>query len=206
MRQDVHGSRHLPATVTVNALPAVPTITAGGPLTFCTGGSVILTSSAGASYLWSTGATTASITVTTTGNYTVQVTNTAGCNWFFSNLSVTVNPVPAAPTITAGGPLTLLQGECNLNFQRRDHLFMVDRCNNSSISHDYFGSYTVQVTNAAGCQSAPSAATVVTVNALPATNYYRRRSFNFLCRGSVTLTSSAGHHYLYGLPVQQQQV
>jgi hypothetical protein len=49
--------------VTVNALPVTPTITAGSPTTFCTGGSVILTSSAGSGNLWSNGANTASITV-----------------------------------------------------------------------------------------------------------------------------------------------
>jgi hypothetical protein len=39
---------------------------------------VLPTSSAGSSYLWSTGATTQSISVTT-GTYTVQVTNASGC-------------------------------------------------------------------------------------------------------------------------------
>jgi hypothetical protein len=56
-------------TVTVNPLPTTPTISAGGPTTFCSGGSVILTSSVGTSYLWSTGATTPSITVLTAGSY-----------------------------------------------------------------------------------------------------------------------------------------
>lgn len=43
----------------------------------CSGGSVVLTASGGTSYLWSNGATTASITVnpSTTTNYTVQVTS-----------------------------------------------------------------------------------------------------------------------------------
>jgi hypothetical protein len=50
-----------------------PTITASGPTTFCNGGSVTLTASAGTSYLWSNGATTQSITVTNAGSYTVTV-------------------------------------------------------------------------------------------------------------------------------------
>jgi hypothetical protein len=76
------------ATVVVSSAsaPAAPTITAGGPTTFCSGGSVTLTSSAGTSYLWSTGATTQSISATTSGNYTVQVTNAGGCQ---SNSSAT---------------------------------------------------------------------------------------------------------------------
>src|SRR5262249_38884487 len=40
--------------VTINAAPSAPTITAGGPTSFCMGGSVMLTASAGSSYLWST--------------------------------------------------------------------------------------------------------------------------------------------------------
>ncbi|MCC6701375.1 MAG: SBBP repeat-containing protein [Fluviicola sp.] len=60
-------SSRTPITVTVNALPTTPTITAGGPTSICAGGSVTLTSTAGTSYLWSTGATTASINVTTAG-------------------------------------------------------------------------------------------------------------------------------------------
>jgi hypothetical protein len=60
--------------------PPVAAITASGPTTFCPTGSVTLTAGAGASYLWSTGATTPSINATSTGNYTVTVTNDSGCS------------------------------------------------------------------------------------------------------------------------------
>jgi hypothetical protein len=60
---------------TVNA-----TATSSGPLSFCQGGSVTLTSAAGSSYLWSTGATTQSITVNNTGTFYVQVTTPDGSN------------------------------------------------------------------------------------------------------------------------------
>lgn len=67
-------------TVTLNNPPAVPTITAVGSLTYCGGGSVTLNAPAGAySYLWSNGAISQSITVTTPGNYTVQVSDVNGC-------------------------------------------------------------------------------------------------------------------------------
>jgi hypothetical protein len=87
--------------LTVNPAPAQPTITPidGDPsLTFCEGGSVILTSSVapvGGSYLWSNTETTQNVNVNTTGNYTVRVTNSFGC---YSPASasklVTVNPLP----------------------------------------------------------------------------------------------------------------
>ncbi|MBL8000966.1 MAG: hypothetical protein JNL05_03300 [Flavobacteriales bacterium] len=64
----------------------------------CSGESVTLTcQNAGYSYLWSTGATTRSITVTQPGNYTVSVTNPCG----------TMTSVPFAVTVlNAGTPST----------------------------------------------------------------------------------------------------
>ncbi len=84
-------------SVTVNALPATPTISASGSTTFCAGGSVTLTSSIGSAYLWSTGATTRSIIVTSSGSYTVRVTNASGCQSAVSAARVvTVNPILTA--------------------------------------------------------------------------------------------------------------
>jgi subtilisin-like proprotein convertase family protein len=45
-------------------------------------------------YQWSTGATTSSITVSTTGNYTVQVTDANGCSSTSAAATITVNPIP----------------------------------------------------------------------------------------------------------------
>jgi gliding motility-associated-like protein len=81
--------------ITVNSLPATPAITASGPTTFCAGDSITLISSAGTSYLWSTGATTPRISVTTAGSYTVKLINENGCQSPVSpGTSVTVNALP----------------------------------------------------------------------------------------------------------------
>ena len=87
-------------TVTVNPLPTA-TINPSGPTTFCQSGSVTLTASLGSSYLWSTGATSQSITVGASGNYPVTVTNSNGCSATSSSTTVTVNPGPVDPTISA---------------------------------------------------------------------------------------------------------
>ncbi|UQD55726.1 T9SS sorting signal type C domain-containing protein [Flavobacterium sp. K5-23] len=97
--------------VVVNSKPPTPTITAVGSTTFCSGGSVTLTSTVGTSYLWSTGATTQSINPTSAGSYTVQVTNSSGCQSALSSATVvTVNALPnnvvngfSATTICTGG-------------------------------------------------------------------------------------------------------
>ena len=188
------------ATITVNALPATPTITAGGPTTFCSGGSVTLTSSAVTTYLWSTGATTASISATTAGSYTVKVTNASGCQSASSAATVvTVNALPATPTITAGGLTTFCSGgSVTLTSSAGTNYLWSTGATTASISPTTAGSYTVKVTNASGCQSASSAAKVVTVNALPATpTITAGGSTTFCSGGSVTLTSSAGTTYLW---------
>jgi hypothetical protein len=55
------------------------TIAASGPTDICAGGSVTLSASPGLSYLWSTGATSQDILVTTAGTYTVAVDYGNGC-------------------------------------------------------------------------------------------------------------------------------
>jgi gliding motility-associated-like protein len=186
--------------VTVNALPATPTITAGGPTTFCDGANVTLTSSVGSTYLWSTGATTSSINVTASGNYSVRITNSNGCQSAASAVTpVTVNSLPATPTITAGGPTTFCSGgSVTLTSSPGVSYLWSTGATTSSINVTSSGNYTVRVTNANGCQSAASAATTVTVNALPATPTITAGGPTSFCEGgSVNLTSSAGSAYLW---------
>jgi hypothetical protein len=73
-----------------------------GSLTFCEGGSVQLNASStnpSVTYLWNTGATTASIVADSSATYTVTVTTARGCTRTVSK-TVTVNPLPAVPVIT----------------------------------------------------------------------------------------------------------
>ena len=103
----------------VNSLPIV-TITPNGSTTFCAGESVELTSSAGASFLWSNGATLQSITVTTSGNYSVTVTDANGCSATSEPVAVTVNPMPNAvstpssQTICNGSAITSIVNSGNV--------------------------------------------------------------------------------------------
>ncbi|MDR7372602.1 PKD-like domain-containing protein, partial [Flavobacterium aquidurense] len=90
------------ATATVNTLPGAPTISASGPLTFCAGGSVTLTSSVATNNLWSTGATTPSITVSATGTYTVRAINTTTLCQSLPSAGTTVTVTPK-PVINAMG-------------------------------------------------------------------------------------------------------
>lgn len=67
--------------------------------------------SASYSYLWSNGATTPSITVSSAGNYKVTITNTAtGCSATSAATVVTVNPNPTAK-ITPSGTIGFCNGD-----------------------------------------------------------------------------------------------
>ena len=197
---NICGSASATQLLTVNALPAIPTITAGGPTIFCTGGSVTLTASAGTSYLWSTGATTASINVTTAGSYTVQVTNAGGCLSAASLPTlVTVNALPATPTITASGPTAICAGSSvTLTSSTGTTYLWSTGATTASIIVTTAGNYTVRITNANGCLSAPSLATVVTVNPIPTPTITSSDADNFICQGtSVTFTATGGTTYSF---------
>ncbi|MBC7863759.1 MAG: T9SS type A sorting domain-containing protein, partial [Bacteroidia bacterium] len=82
----------------------VATINAGGPLNFCAGDSVMLTSSSSTTYLWSNGNTNQSITVYASGTYSVTLTNAFNCS--ATSSAVTVTAV-SYPVITASADMTL---------------------------------------------------------------------------------------------------
>ncbi|HEY2091045.1 MAG TPA: carboxypeptidase regulatory-like domain-containing protein [Thermoanaerobaculia bacterium] len=191
--------------VTVNPLPPTPTITPGGPTTFCAGGSVTLTSSSATGNQWSLngspigGATSQTYVATASGNYTVVVTDVNACSSAASAAtSVTVNPIPATPTITPGGPTTFCAGG-SVTLTSSSATGNQWSLNGSPIggatANTYVatlnGNYTVVVTSS-GCSSAASAATSVTVNSIPATPTITPDGPTTFCAGgSVTLTSSS---------------
>ena len=84
--------------------PPTASISAGGPTTFCQGGSVTLTAGTANTYLWSNGATTPGISATTAGNYTVVVSNGGGCSATSTATAVTVNPLPTVSVSGAPNP------------------------------------------------------------------------------------------------------
>ncbi len=94
-------------TITVFRLPTKPVISASGPIAFCSGGSVTLTSTPNTTYLWSNAATTRAITLSASGDFTVAVRDANLCLSPASDpVKVTVYALPAKPTITAGGLLS----------------------------------------------------------------------------------------------------
>jgi hypothetical protein len=81
----------------------------GGPFTQCGGNLTLDAGHAGAGYVWSNGDTSQTINVTQSGIYFVIITY--GCGSVESDTAqVTINPIPAAPIITANGPTSFCPG------------------------------------------------------------------------------------------------
>ncbi len=196
-----------PTLVTVNPLPPTPTVTAGGPTTFCQGGSVTLTAAAAASYLWSNGSTTQSITVDTTGSYSVATTNEFGCTATSSPTVVTVNQPPAIPVVTASGPTTFCAGgSVTLTAPAATSYLWSNGSTLQSITVADSGYYTLTVLDANSC-SATSAPTLVTVNPLPPTPTVTAGGPTTFCQGgSVTLTAAAAARYLWSNGATTQSI
>lgn len=93
-----------PVTITVNSNPSAPTISASGVTTFCDGGSVTLSSSVGSGITWSNNQSSQDIVVTTSGNYSVTVTDLNNCQAASSSISVTVNSNPVISLGTVSNP------------------------------------------------------------------------------------------------------
>ena len=76
--------------VTIYPLPNV-VITVNGPATYCTSNLSELVSSTGVSYLWNDGSISKSIKPTTSGDYSVKVTDVNGCSNTSTPITIVVN-------------------------------------------------------------------------------------------------------------------
>lgn len=170
-------------------------VSPSGPTTFCQGGSVTLTATGGSSYLWNTGATTSSISVSTSGNYSVTVTN-SGCSAVSSPVTVTVNPGPGTPNITPSGPTTFCTGgSVTLSASPANSYQWSNGATSSSIQVTTSGSYSVTVTDGSGC-SATSSPITITVNQGPSTPVVTPNGPTSFCAGgSVTLSAGSNGSY-----------
>lgn len=179
--------------VTVNQLP-VPTITANGPTTFCLGGSVTLSTGIYPAYHWSTGANTQSVVATTSGSYTVVVTDAHGCTGVASQ-TVTVNGTNANPVMNASGPVQFCQGG-NVTLSTSLPYSAYNWSNGAvtpSINVTTSGTYTVTVSNGGNCTGSTHKSITVLVNPQPVIT---PAGPTVLCSGgSVTL--AVGSYYTY---------
>lgn len=201
-------STSLITTVTVNPLPAIPTVTANGPLTFCDGNSVTLTSNLTSGNLWSNGETTQTITITTGGNYTVTNTDGNNCSSTSVPVNITVNELPVTPIITANGPLTICDGSTVvLSSDAASGNIWSNGESTQSIEVNNSGIFSVTVTNTLGCSSVPSNVIEVIKLNRPVAPVITASGSTSLCFGqSVTLTSDKPTGNFWNTGAQTQSI
>lgn len=177
--------------VTISS-PGNISIIASGPVDFCFGQSVTLSAPSGFSnYLWSTGETTQSILVTTSGDYFVIVTDVNGCSSAPSNtITVTVGNALPAPEITANGPTDICAGGSVTLMAPSGYATYL--WSNGAITQNINvstpGDYYVIVTDLNGCGSYPS--NIITVNQIPSP-VISAGIDDAVCTGSSYLVSTA---------------
>jgi hypothetical protein len=174
------------STVAV-AVNTRPTVTVSGTATVCAGQSVTLTAVGGATYLWNTGVTTNTLTVTPSANTTYSVigTNVAGCS-DTATFSVAVDAIPTmsgTPTITNAGcglsngsitGVTVVGTGLTYNWTNSANVSVGTTADLSNVPA---GVYNLTATKATGCSAAfgpysisnptaPAAATVTVVDSV----------------------------------------
>jgi len=150
----------------------------------CQGDSILLSSPAvsGISYQWTlngtnvNNATNPTLYATQSGNYELRATNAYGCTAISNTQTVTINPNPSMPMVTAAAPSTC-QGNSvaistttlsNVTYQWEMNGNDINGSTGTSIQASASGAYDVMVTDTNGCM-ATSLAVNFTVNPLPAT-------------------------------------
>jgi hypothetical protein len=139
-----------------------PDVSLGADKNACEGQSVTLSSGfPGATTLWSTGATTPTISVNTSGAYSVKVTLITGCS-DTDTVQVTINPNPVVDlgldsTICVGQTLTLDAGNLGATYNWSNGAAA------QTITVGTSDLYEVTVTNSFGCTASNDVAVSVVV-------------------------------------------
>ncbi len=189
-------------TITSNTLvisagsSVTPVITSpGGQLSFCDGGSLLLSTTIGATaYLWSTGQTTNGINVSTSGTYSVTVSDALGCTAVSAPVNITKNTA-VIPTINSIST-SFCNGDSLLLSASYGNSFLWSTGNTTqSIYAKSSASFTLTVTDANGCK-ATSMPLAITKNTavIPSIN---STSTSFCNGDSLLLSASYGNSFLW---------
>lgn len=195
-------------SITINAqptTPSTPTITASGAVTFCTGGNVILTSSAASGNQWYkngvaiNGETNQTFNAIESGTYTVIVTNSESCSSAASTGKVvTVNSNPMV--VIDNGPklafancmtsvtLTATSGYANYQWYKYDSTntpVAIANEINATFTTTIEGKYEVRVSDSNVCSAISQPSQIVAPPSVSSTTLST-------CQGNtITLTSEA---------------
>lgn len=193
--------------VVVSIITPTATISTSGPTTFCQGEFINLTANTGTGYAWSTGATTQSISVNSSGTYTVTVTQSGGCSKTSAALTVTVNSSPS-DKVLASGPTSFCNGSVTLTSSAVNCTYLWSNgANTSAITVNTSGNYSCIATSTNGCTSTSAPVTVTAQSGTATTPTVSASGSTTFCAGnSVNLTSSTGTSYLWSTGATTQSI
>jgi hypothetical protein len=162
-----------------------PTVSLGSDTTQC-GGNITLNAGSFSSYSWSTGSTSSSIYVTTSGNYSVTVTDANGCS-DSDTISVTIHNLPA---VNLGRDTNQCGGTISLNGGSFSSYLWSTGSTNSSITISSSGNYWLEATDQNGCSDRDTIA--VNIYSPPTPDL---GSDTVQCGGTVTLNPGSYTSY-----------
>ena len=183
---------------------ATPNITANGPVTFCEGNNVTLSTNTVGTYQWQengvaiAGETNASIIVTQSGNYSVSV-GSGSCAGVSNTIQVNVTPASTA-SINAQSSTTICTGQTVILESvstANTYQWLLNGINmpsetNQQLTVNSAGIYTLQVSSSNGCTATSTPTTVTLLSATTPTITSANGQFSF-CQGqSLTLNASIG--------------
>ncbi|WP_179354447.1 T9SS type A sorting domain-containing protein [Winogradskyella vidalii] len=189
----LEGGCELTSEVTVTVIPEV-IANAGNDVEICFGESASLNASGGVSYLWNTGGTGATPTVSPseTTTYTVTVSDDFG-NTDSDSVTVTVNDLP---DLLVNDAITILEGEStNLTVSGAEtYLWSTGETSNSIIVNPTeTTTYSVTGLSSSGCESVEN----VTVTVIPLVIASAGNDVEICSGESVTLNASGGTGYAW---------
>jgi Secretion system C-terminal sorting domain/Carbohydrate esterase, sialic acid-specific acetylesterase len=182
-----------PTNIVSKPVPPKPTITANSATTFCADSSVTLQSSdqGATTFIWSNGTTSKNLRVNTSGNFTVKAVSNQGCVSPESNaVAVTVNPLPATPSIVPSGSTTFC-ADTSVVLTSSNQDAVAYRWNTGTNTRNITirnsGDYSVRTVDRNGCVSLLSNATRVRVNPLPPAPSISSTKDTVFCQGESTI-------------------
>ena len=197
------------ATATINSLPK-PTLNKTGTVSICAGSSLVLSAPTGiAQYLWSNGAVTQQLSVTISGNYSVQTGDGTCLSVASDAVTVSVATVPTKPAVAVSAGTTALcgGGSVTLGAPAGFNYKWSDNSATQQITISKSGNFSVIVTNNAGCESVASDQIIVTAFAIPIKPSITVDGSTNLCIGAKVLLSApagfAAYHWSGGQTTQQ---
>lgn len=139
-----------------------PSATISGILNLCQG-STILNASQGTSYLWNTGATSQSITVSSIGTYSVTVTDNNGCS-SIGSVTIFASQIAPQPTIQVTQPNCItITGSISITSPASQYSFDngVTWGTSPTIENLPLGNYQIKIISAESCISYPTIINIV---------------------------------------------